>query len=299
MPPSWRTGLKQVLDMDGHGQSSFDWLTARKDATGKKRLDRALKELLWTLGPDIAKQVAGKTCIDFGSGYVPTDGVSLLLLGAKEVIGVDYNSIARPKEVAHAVRNADLAHVERQLAAVQLDAGWHTRLENLMRWAQQDGQHFPPNYTYLAPTDVISSPDSMPKFELLVSTSVLEHIPPSQLVPLLNALKSQELDHGVQIHRVDLRDHRAFDTDPYGFLDPARDFDAETEADARGNGMTLQSWECLLKNHPEWGLEVCRVVAGRPHLMPSGLATLNNHVVADSFVMQSASANLARRDKGV
>jgi hypothetical protein len=290
LPPSWRTGLKRTLGTQGHGQSNFDWLTARKDATGKKRLDRALEGLIGTLGLDTANPIAGKVCIDFGAGYVPTDGVALWLLGAGEVHGVDYNNIARPREIARAVRAADAGRVEGQLQALEVDPGWSDRLDKLGRWALVGGHEFPPGYTYVAPADVIASPLSLPNFDVLVSTSVLEHIPPSLMIALLDALKSRENGHATQIHRVDLRDHRDFDNAPYGFLDPSRQFDAEADADTRGNGMTLQDWEALLACHPEWGLGVSHYEAGRPHLMPAAVEVPSTHVVADSLVLRSMTA---------
>ena len=109
------------------------------------------------------------------------------------------------------------------------------------------------------------------------------------MIPLFDALKSRENDNATQIHRVDLRDHRDFDNDPYGFLDPSRPFDAEADADSRGNGMTLQDWETLLASHTEWGLAVSRYEAGRPHLMPAAVAVSSRHVVADCLVLRSVT----------
>jgi len=290
LPPSWRTGLKRTLGTRGHGQSNFDWLTARKDATGKKRLDRALEGLIGTLGLDTARQIAGKVCLDFGAGYVPTDGVALWLLGASEVHGVDYNNIARPSEIARAVRAADAGRIEGQLQALKIDSGWSDRLDTLRQWALVGDQGFPPGYTYVAPADAIASPLLLKNFDVLVSTSVLEHIPPSLITALLDALKSRENEHATQVHCVDLRDHRDFDNDPYGFLDPSKPFDAEADADSRGNGMTLQDWEALLANHPEWGLAVSGYDAGRPHLMPAPVPVSRRGVVADCLVLRSVTA---------
>jgi hypothetical protein len=98
---------------------------------------------------------------------------------------------------------------------------------------------------------------------------------------------------------VDLRDHRDFDDDPYGFLDPSRQFDAEADADARGNGMTLQDWQALLASHSEWELCVSDYDAGRPHLMPSAVPVDDTSVVADSIVLRSVTADTTRRVRGI
>ncbi|WP_155948754.1 hypothetical protein [Mycobacterium sp. URHB0044] len=294
LPPSWRTNIKGVLGSQGHAQSSFDWLTARKDATGKKRLDRALEGLTATLGPETARQIEGKVCVDFGAGYVPTDGVGLWLLGATEVHGVDYNDIAKPREIARAIRSADLGRIATLMEKLRIDDRWSARLDQMTHWASKGGQGFPPGYSYVAPVDVIASPLQLPKFDVLVSTSVLEHIPPSLMIALLGALRSRENDDATQIHRVDLRDHRDFDNDPYGFLDPTRQFDAEVDADSRGNGMTLSDWDALLADHSEWGLAVGSYESGRPHLMPSTTTLPAGHVVADCLILRSVTAASAR-----
>lgn len=289
LPPSWRTGLKRTLGSDGHGRSNLDWLTARKDATGKKRLDRALDGIINTLGSEAARQVTGKVCIDFGAGYVPTDGVALWLLGAKAVHGIDFNDIAKPREIARAVQAADLSHVRSQLQDLGTVDGWTDRLDRLTCWARAGGDGLPPGYNYVAPVDVTASPDHLPTFDLLVSTSVLEHVPPSLMVALLDTLKSRENERASQYHRVDLRDHRDFQNAPYAFLDATTPFDPETEADARGNGMTLADWELLLTDHPGWGLAVKGYEMGRPHLMPR-VSDANAHIVADSLVLRTEQA---------
>ena len=256
LPPSWRTGIKRSLGVQGHGRGKLDWLTARKDALGKKRLDRALAGVVNSLGPELVPTVAGKVCIDFGAGYVPTDGVALWILGADRVYGIDYNDIAKPKEVARAILTADWADLERQLETLAINTqDWRKRLDEVKRWADSAVANFPPGYTYLAPLDVIASPSNVPAYDLVLSTSVLEHIPPSKLVPLLDALQVRAREDAVHVHRVDLRDHRDFVNNPYGFLASDSDFDAEADADSRGNGMVLIDWQELLAQNAKWNLK--------------------------------------------
>lgn len=299
LPPFWRTGLKRLLRSQGHGQSSIDWVTAAKDAGGKKRLDQALERLIVTIGPETASQIAGKVCIDFGAGYVPTDGLVLWLLGACEVHGVDYNDIAKPRHIARAVTAAETDRIHTQLQSLNLDAGWSDRLDVLRHWAEVGSHSFPPGYNYIAPADVITSPLLLPNFDVLISTSVLEHIRPSLLIALMDVLRSRENARAIQIHCVDLRDHRDFDKAPYGFLDPSRKFDPEADADSRGNGMTLRDWEALLSAHSEWGLAVSSFEAGRPHLMPASAPVPRTDVVADSVVLRSIVGSTKREARGI
>ena len=287
LPPAWRTALKRNLNTDGHGRGRFDWLTAGKDAVGKKRLDHALEGLIETIGSDTARGLAGKVCVDFGAGYVPSDGVALWVMGASSVYGVDYNDIAMPREIARAVRRADGERVISLLESLQLDSDWQGRLDVLQGWARDHRGGFPPGYTYVAPADVIASPELLPNFDILVSTSVLEHIQPSRMSDLLDSLSSRQRPGAMQFHRVDLRDHRDFENNPYGFLDPSCPFDAENEADARGNGMTLVDWEDFLEAHQVWGLCVTDYQPGRRQLVPPGVSPARLRSLADSLVLQT------------
>lgn len=289
LPPSWRAALKRTLGTDGHGQGGFDWLTARKDSTGKKRLDRALEGLISTIGPDAARGMQDKVCIDFGAGYVPTDGVVLWLLGSQAVYGLDYNKIAKPGEIARAIRTADIEKVRSILESLDLDVSWSDRLQLLNRWANDDRNNFPPGYHYIAPIDVIKSPELIPEFDFLVSTSVLEHVRPSLIVPLIASLTSRQRAAAEQVHRIDLRDHRDFANDPYGFLDPTSGFNAEEEADSRGNGMTLDDWKRLVENNPDWGLCLSSFELGRPHLVPAEAPVRDKRIVADVVVLRSVA----------
>ena len=286
LPPNWRLGVKKLLGAEGHGTSTFDWLTARKDGAGKKRLDNALESLVETLGPASARLVRDKICVDFGAGYVPTDGIAMWLLGAQQVYALDYNDIARVREMARAVRGADRSRIANQLRVSRAAPQWADRLDEVLDWATgKVGNAFPPGCSYAAPVDVINSPSLLPQFDILVSTSVLEHIPPSLIVALLRAIQSRGMEGAVQIHKVDLRDHRDFENEPYGFLDPSQNFDSEFEADSRGNGMTLQDWEHLVGNHPELDIAVSEYENGRPYLLPDGVTA--NGPIADSLILRT------------
>lgn len=285
LPPTWRAELKRLAGTEGHGHSTFDWLSARKDALGKKRLDRALTGVVDNLGTARVATLRDAVCVDFGAGYVPTDGVAMWVLGAREVHGIDYNKIAKSKEIARAVLSADFLAVEARLETLKLDTDWRDRLTKVKAWAENRPTPFPPGYNYIAPADVIAQPSLVPSFDVLLSTSVLEHIRPSLMTPLLDALKAREKLNAAQFHQVDLRDHRDFTNAPYGFFDESEAYDPESDADVRGNGMSLRDWEALLTSHPEWNIGIARYQPGRPHLMPASPVADSSHIVADTVLL--------------
>jgi hypothetical protein len=293
LPPSARETLKRALRSNGHSRSVMDPLTARKDALGKKRLDRSLRQLIEVLGVDGAQLLSGRACVDFGAGYVPMDAVSMWLLGAHSVIAVDYNDIASLRAMCLGLARADFSITRDLLRDVAPSCNWKARLQILegIGASRCDMSFDNIPFRYIAPLDVIADPEGLPAFDFVWSTSVLEHIAPSKLISVLGALNGRAAPGAVHVHRVDLRDHRDFDRAPYGFLDPNLRFDPESQADVRGNAMTLEAWELELANHPELGLRVAAADQGRPSLVPidpnTGKPVISR--VADCLTIVSSS----------
>lgn len=269
LPPGTRAAAKQILRSSGHSRSVLDPLSARKDALGKKRLDRSLSQVIEVLGNRGVQLLPGRKCVDFGAGYTPMDAISMWLLGASSVVAIDYNNIVSWRALRLGLAKADFNAVRRMLSDRAPDFNWSDRLDSLIRISSSRKPEFEEiPLRYIAPLDVIATPDGLPEFDFLWSVSVLEHIAPSRLIPLLVALRDRGAPGAVHVHRVDLRDHRDFDGAPYGFLQPDADFDPEAEADVRGNAMTLDTWEKLLADHPELDLRVAAFVHGTPNLVP-------------------------------
>lgn len=271
LPPRIRAKGKEFLGASGHSRGVLDAMKARKDAQGRKRLDNTLLSVTECLGRSYLDELAGATVVDFGAGYVPMDGIAMWLLGAERVVAVDYNEIADFRAVARGVRKADLARAREILEHLSPDVDWPSRLVTLVEAARRDAVADVVPIEYLAPLDVTSTPEALPRFDLLWSLSVLEHVPPSRIVALLAVLSSRARESGVQLHRVDLCDHHDFDHDPYRFLAADANFDAEHEADVRGNGMTSGDWATVLSAHPHLELTVVDRVPGRPHLLPDAV----------------------------
>lgn len=287
MPPRLRQTAKRMLGATGHGASRLDALKAKKDAQGKKRLDRALAHLVSTLGLEAAGSIHGKTCIDFGAGYVPTDSVAMWLLGAREVSAVDYNAIWSRDSVLLAIREADPKSLRQTLSAASLLSAAEPRLDLLERIGRGEEPLDRLPISYIAPLDVVAEPERLPEYDLLWSTSVLEHIPPSLIADLLRSISARQRAAGRQVHYVDLRDHLDFDAAPYRFLDPSVPFAPDAMADERGNGMTAETWSCTLNEIADIGLAVVDTVPGRPQLVPANARGLSTATAVADFAIVS------------
>lgn len=286
LPASWRLKLKQALGALGHGKSSMDRFKAEHDALGKKRLDRSLKHIREVLSACGVTSIEGLRCLEFGSGYVPSDAISLWLLGARHVTSLDYNPIANLHFLKVAIARADFASIRSQLSEPQLRGASLERvdrLELMIRRGKLDIDAI--DWSYSAPVDVTDASARLPTYDFIWSTNVLEHIARSMLPAVLKRLQSVLSPGGFCVHHVDLRDHLDFDNNPYGFLDRSKPFDPDADADARGNGMTADDWNALFAGNPDLDLRILAHVKGRPDLVPLDPATGRRYLESvDDFI---------------
>ena len=202
--------------------------------------------MVQTLRADLDRIPLGGRALDFGAGYVASDSLALWLLGMDEVVAVDLNAIAKPEALVRAVRGIDenqVAEIRRFLQPERLTI-FNERLQKV-RSAADENLPAPP-FTYLAPFDVLAIHQHGPTdVDLLWSTSVLEHIRPSLLPSVLDALTGMLSEGGAAYHFIDLRDHLNFEV-PFAFGSADIPFDPEANADERGNGMTVEDWRRLV-----------------------------------------------------
>ncbi|HTO39828.1 MAG TPA: hypothetical protein VL026_02550, partial [Rhizomicrobium sp.] len=84
---------------------------------------------------------------------------------------------------------------------------------------------------------------AMPKkFDFIHSISVLEHLPPILVEPILQNLEMSLTSNGVMIHEIDLRDHRDLEKAPLTFLSRNEDYNAARDFDLRGNRLRKPEW---------------------------------------------------------
>lgn len=248
LSPRMRNRVKTWVGGLGHHTSLFDSLKANKDGEGKRRLDNAFCHFLEFYSRLQNKPLTGARCLDFGAGYVISDSLVMWLLGANRVDAVDYNAIFRPS----ALRKAVLAMDERRLRDFSkgfdfVDQKSLTERLTLLKSIARNGD-IPLNQLgifYRAPFDATDAADvrCLESIDLVWSTSVLEHIHPRYLLPILNNLASALSPCGAMVHLIDARDHFDLEGAPFGFFDKVADYELDRDFDARGNRLTHKEWE--------------------------------------------------------
>jgi len=241
LPVKIRHTLKASLGMAGHGSSLFDGLKAKRDAAGKKRVDRAMTSLTARLRHADILRLDGMKCLEVGTGFVPTDAVCLYLLGAEEIVTTDYNAICQVTTLKTAFQGFD--QNELRALATPFTAEFEPRLQSILRLVEQETPDLASlHMKYVAPYDLTKSGFPESSFDLITSVDVLEHIPPSSIQQLLENLAGLLNAKGQMLHEIDLKDHRSMKEAPFDFLSDTTDYINESDSDARGNRLRPQDW---------------------------------------------------------
>jgi len=191
--------------------------------------------------------------LDFGSGYVLSDAVALWLLGAQEVVAVDLNPIARREALRVAVASTPFEEVARIAASLPhpLQDVVKDRARRLLSAPDAELEQLP--IRYAAPVDILDRSHELGHFDVIWSCSVLEHIPPGLLEPILLRLDELRAPGGQGCHFIDLRDHLDFNR-PFHFHSSPEGYEPHRDADARGNGLNVREWTALLSRLPGFEL---------------------------------------------
>ncbi len=163
----------------------------------------------------------GASVLEIGTGWGLALPIGMHLAGAASVTTVDVRRFLLPDYVA-----AQRAALRRDEAAVRalfadlardgladpavFDARWQALvappgIRSPERWNERDA----PWLRYLAPADARALPPDVTGFDLVVSVSVFEHIPPGVLGAILRETTRRLAPSGVQAHVVDTSDHFA------------------------------------------------------------------------------------------
>lgn len=263
LPAPLRHRLRKLFPAQGKAARWFDTLAARRDARCHKALGRSLAHTLRLLGIGGIGSLRGMTTLDFGGGRVPTDAVAHWLLGADVAYVLDRAAIADFSALRLAVMHDDAKTLVRQVPE-PMRAEFCTRLRALRRldvWTPESFAHF--GIHYVAPFDALHDmPPVM--FDLITSTSVLEHVAADDLGRMLAAFSAALAEHGTMIHEIHLEDHLAPGGDPFNFLRCGTTYRNGIDHDTRGNRVLRRDWrECFAQ------LDGCMSTEAEARLAPA------------------------------
>jgi hypothetical protein len=265
LTPNARTRLKALLGVNGHLSNSLDFLRSTRDGAGKKRLDRSLARICEALRFAGLGSLEGRRCLEIGCGFAPSESLSMILLGAEKVYATDLNRIADLEALKIAFDRADKDTLLNMLVDFGVPGGLaRERFDGVQNalangWSALEalGLH------YRAPVTLESETYQRDTFDFIYSVSVLEHIKPTEVRNSIERVFAATAKDGVWVNEIDLRDHFDF-SDPQGFIYDET-YDAESQADTRGNRLRRDDWLSIFRELTSSNTEVvAEVVANGP-----------------------------------
>jgi hypothetical protein len=235
LPPRTRVGLKKLAFAVGHKASFLDPLRAKHHATTKKRFDAVASYLSKHLSLAGVSDLRGKRCLEFGCGHLPTELAYYWLLGASNLIAIDYHRIAHFKYMHLALQGSEAANFD-----------WRA-------------------IEYFAPFDAATQ--KLPDADFIHSEAVLEHIRPSDVGQTLRNLAAALPCNGIMIHNIDLRDHMFWHEDPNAFLRANSDY-RDSDHDVRGNRLRKSAWIRLFEQLGGFHIDCHTEVVTPQYLVP-------------------------------
>jgi len=158
------------------------------------------------------RPIAGAEILEVGTGHRVLIPIALWLLGAKRVATVDVHRYLKNELVLEDLDQM-IRDLERVNAALSWPGGevWVDRLGFLRRRTYSTVEELLGNLNieYRAPGDAGDLEDDMHTYDLHVSRSVLEHVPPKELERILSESKRILRPSGILVHLVDFSDHFA------------------------------------------------------------------------------------------
>lgn len=161
---------------------------------------------------DVGFEFRGASCLEIGTGHLPTGPICLFLAGAETVTTIDLNrrlNLPLTTNLLDAIsrrRDEIRAHFRRLVDDEQFDVRF-----NLIERYGSDPLKFleSAGIVYRAPCDAAAMTDCDCTFDLIYSTTVLEHVSRSALPFVLEENLRLLRSGGVAAHLVDTSDHFA------------------------------------------------------------------------------------------
>jgi len=174
---------------------------------GDPRAIMPVLEALLRPVPDVSRVLRGARCLELGPGRTANVAIALHLLGARQVTSIDVRTppALTPAAIESTLdclvgpagerlrRDCGASSDELRARAQQLRSGART-----IAFGRYDGAHIG------APRDA---------FDVVVSKSVLEHVAPDRVDPLLQELRRTAAPGALMSHWIDFRDHMHIKSD--------------------------------------------------------------------------------------
>lgn len=218
---------------------------AQQIGTSKNRLDLCAAEIanyLFHCQPLEKYPLHDKVCLEIGSGWVLSHALILYLLGAKKVYSTDITRLLSLSAISKAVRSSVPYIINDCLAGFEKHELIRARLDKLYsidKFTLETLKEI--GIEYIAPIDLVQEPLNK-KVDFIYSKAVLEHIPKTEIMQLLNNLVSNLSENGMMFHHIHLEDHLDIANKPFDFLAEPNEYFTKQMQNQRGNRIRKSHW---------------------------------------------------------
>lgn len=222
--------------------------------------------------------------LEIGSGQFLSHPLGVKLLGAKDVISIDLYRQFNQKAAQSSFSQQVMA--KKIFSSYAESSKYNLMLEDIKKSRIDLNLITDFGITYLAPLDLLDYNSKLVDF--VISYTVLEHVPPKKIIPLLE--KSIELlkSDGHFCHFIDLEDHKDATNKPFEFLEN-KDW-SDSDCFSRGNRLRLNDWTKIFNEISEIEYEFTYILERNKNLLPNDIdKELNNYVSGILVVGQKLS----------
>ncbi len=225
-------------------------LEAKELALTSKRLDICAAQVAHLFHLANINSLAGKSCLEVGSGWTLSHSIIFHLLGAKKVYSTDLFPYAQIKTLRLAINNSITSLVRDILSPFEPHHLIRKRLDNLLSIQNFSFDTLRElGIEYIAPIDFKNINLNIP-VDFIYSNSVFEHIPIEDLKNVLVNLARDLTPNGIMINCIHLEDHSDFKKRPFDFLSIPSDNYSRDDQSLRGNRIRKSTWEIIFNNIP-------------------------------------------------
>jgi len=159
---------------------------------------------------DLGFALDGSTLVEVGTGWLPVLPLCFSLAGVSRCFTFDLNRHLSPRALIQTLR-----HLERHVPGIGAAAGRpeslvRKRFGELMAFQDAEGLLRAAGIEYVAPGDATRTTLPDRSVDLVLSNSVLEHVPMDVLDALMRETQRILTRHGIALHSVDCGDHYAY-----------------------------------------------------------------------------------------
>lgn len=238
-----------------------------KGAISNRSFDSMSSILLWMMAGLMEKypefKLTGAKVAEIGAGQFVSHPVAFLLLGVRKVVSFDlYRQFNQKASILSFSQNV----MSKKTFSSFVSSEHYFKTISKIQDAKFDLNNLEAlGIEYKAPFD-LQNYEKNDDFDLITSYTVLEHVPPRDVLSLLTKSISILKRGGKFCHYIDLEDHLNSETAPFAFL--SNDNWTDRDCYLRGNRLRINDWDSLFKAISNIEYEFVRVVRREPSLLP-------------------------------